>query len=71
MRDPDAVPLTPRQIECLTLVAAGKTSAEIGHAMNIAARTVDAYIADACHRLGVRNRTHAVVKAMAMGWLTP
>ena len=57
--------LSPRQIECLRLAAAGMTSAEIALELCISPRTVDEYIADACRRLGVRNRVQAVVKAVA------
>lgn len=65
----NANPLTPRQIDCLHLAALGKTSAQIGHELKISARTVDDYVADACRRLSVHNRTQAVVKATVEGWL--
>jgi LuxR family quorum sensing-dependent transcriptional regulator len=62
--------LSPRQLDCLRLAALGKTSIGIGHELGISPRTVDEYVADACRRLGVRNRTQAVAKAMALGLLT-
>lgn len=61
-------PLSPRQAECLKLAASGMTSGQIGGVLDISARTVDDYIADACHRLGVRGRTQAVATAAAHGW---
>lgn len=61
--------LSPRQLDCLRLAARGKTSLQIAHALGISPRTVDEYIADACRRLGVRNRTQAVAKATALGLL--
>jgi DNA-binding CsgD family transcriptional regulator len=62
-------PLSPRQAECLKLAASGMTSSQIGGVLNISARTVDDYISDACHRLGVRSRTQAVALAATQGWL--
>ncbi len=59
--------LSPRQIECLKLVSNGNTSAEIADILDISPRTVDQYIADACARLGARNRTQAVAKAINLG----
>jgi DNA-binding CsgD family transcriptional regulator len=61
--------LSPRQIECLRLAAAGKTSSEIAAALGISARTVDQYVGEACERLNVRNRIQAVAKALTLGLL--
>jgi DNA-binding CsgD family transcriptional regulator len=64
----DAPPsLSPRQIECLRLAAAGKTSVEIAATLGLSSRTVDQYVGEACERLKVRNRTQAVVKAAELG----
>ncbi len=62
--------LSPRQIECLRLAAAGKTSNEIAAALGLSSRTVDQYVGEACERLKVRNRTQAVAKAVELGLLT-
>jgi DNA-binding CsgD family transcriptional regulator len=62
--------LSPRELDCLALAAQGRTSIGIGHALGISPRTVDEYIAGACRKLGVRNRTQAVAKAVALGILT-
>ena len=61
--------LSPRQIECLRLAAAGKTSSEIAVALGISSRTVDQYVGEACERLKVRNRVQAVAKALTLGLL--
>ena len=61
--------LSPRQLECLRLAAAGKTSSEIASALGISARTVDQYVGEACERLNVRNRVQAVAKALTLGLL--
>lgn len=62
--------LSPRQIECLRLAAAGKTSSEIAIVLGISSRTVDQYVGEACERLKVRNRIQAVAKAMTLGLLS-
>jgi DNA-binding CsgD family transcriptional regulator len=63
-RTPSPVRLTPRQLECLTRIAAGETSAEIAAALGLSKRTIDHYVTHACARLGVRNRAQAVAKAI-------
>jgi DNA-binding CsgD family transcriptional regulator len=66
-RDPSSIQLTPRQLECLSRIAGGETSAEIGAALGLSKRTIDHYVLHACARLGVRNRTQAVAKAIGEG----
>lgn len=61
------IPLSSRQVECLQLVAEGRTSPEIARALGLSPRTVDEYVADACARLGVRSRIEAVVAAIRLG----
>jgi LuxR family transcriptional regulator, quorum-sensing system regulator BjaR1 len=63
-RAPSPIQLTPRQLECLTRIAAGETSVEIAAALGLSKRTVDHYVTHACARLGVRNRAQAVAKAI-------
>jgi DNA-binding CsgD family transcriptional regulator len=55
-----AVLLTDRQQDCLALVAAGLTSAQIGQRLGLSPRTVDEHLAGACRALGVRTRIQAV-----------
>ena len=59
--------LSPRQIECLRLAAAGQTSREIAATLGLSSRTVDQYVGEACERLKVRNRVQAVAKAVELG----
>lgn len=59
--------LSPRQLQCLEMIAGGQTSAEIAQALGVSRRTIDHYVANACARLGVRNRTQAVAKAIVDG----
>jgi DNA-binding NarL/FixJ family response regulator len=57
------VDLNEREIEALTWVARGKTSAEIAIILGLAKRTVDFHLENARIKLGVRTRTEAVIKA--------
>jgi DNA-binding response OmpR family regulator len=57
------VRLSDREIETLTWAARGKTSAEIAQIVGTTKRTVDFHIDNARSKLGVANRTEAVMKA--------
>lgn len=57
--------LTDRQRQCLTLAAEGLTSAAIGDALGLSARTVDEHLMGACRGLGVRTRVQAVARLAA------
>jgi LuxR family transcriptional activator of conjugal transfer of Ti plasmids len=61
------VRLTARQLECLAMIRDGRRSAEIAKGLKISVRTVEHYVANACTRLGVRNRAQAVAKAIGEG----
>jgi DNA-binding NarL/FixJ family response regulator len=54
-----AARLTPRQLEVLELMAAGRTNREICDALGIAEGTVKAHVATVLGTLGVANRTEA------------
>ena len=62
--------LTVRQIECLSWVALGKSSADIAEILGVSAATVDEHVADACRKLGVRTRIQAAVQAALSGLLS-
>jgi DNA-binding CsgD family transcriptional regulator len=51
--------LSPRQRDCLRLVAELKDSQQIGYELGISPRTVDGYLRDAVRLLGAHNRRHA------------
>jgi DNA-binding CsgD family transcriptional regulator len=53
--------LTPRERQCLRLVAEFKTSKEIERELGIAKSTVDGYLAEAVRKLGARDRRHAAL----------
>lgn len=53
--------LTPRERQCLRLVAEFKTSKEIERELGIAKSTVDGYLAEAVRKLGARDRRRAAL----------
>jgi LuxR family quorum-sensing system transcriptional regulator CciR len=61
------VPLTPRQVECLLLIARGKTDWEIGAILGLAEDTVGKYVNAARDRYGVSRRSQLVVRALYDG----
>ncbi|HET6215334.1 MAG TPA: helix-turn-helix transcriptional regulator [Micromonosporaceae bacterium] len=61
-----ATSLTPRQLEVLNLVAAGKSNAQIGKHLFISENTVKVHLRLIMKRLGARNRAHAVAIAVRM-----
>jgi DNA-binding NarL/FixJ family response regulator len=60
-----AARLTPREQEVLRLVAGGYSNKEIGRALNISDGTARNHLTDILAKLEARDRTHAVMKAMA------
>jgi DNA-binding response OmpR family regulator len=60
---PKLVQLNDREVETLTWVARGKTSAEIAQILGLTKRTVDFHIDNARTKLGATTRTQAVIKA--------
>jgi DNA-binding response OmpR family regulator len=60
---PKLVELNSREVETLTWVARGKTSAEIAQILGLTKRTIDFHIDNARAKLGAATRTEAVIKA--------
>src|SRR6202044_3355322 len=60
---PKMVDLNDREIEVLTWVARGKTSAEIAQILDLSKRTVDFHTDNARAKLGAATRTEAAIKA--------
>jgi DNA-binding NarL/FixJ family response regulator len=60
---PSAVDLNDREVEVLTWVARGKTSAEIAQILGLTKRTVDFHTDNARAKLGAATRTEAAIKA--------
>ena len=55
--------------ECLSWVARGKSSVDIGRILELSPRTVDEHVRGACRRFGVRTRVQAVARALELGLL--
>jgi DNA-binding NarL/FixJ family response regulator len=62
--------LTPREREVLRLMAGGYSNKEIADALGTAEGTVKNQASSILSKLGVRDRTRAVLKALEKGWLT-
>lgn len=68
-RPPTSPPtdLSPRQRQMLELAAQGYENAQIAALLGISRRTVQTRLYDAYRRLGVNNRTRAVLTAAERG----
>ena len=62
-------PLTPREREVLRLMAAGLSNREIADALGTAEGTVKNQASSVLSKLGVRDRTRAVLRALELGLL--
>lgn len=65
------VDLTDRELEVLVLMARGASNAEIASALFLGETTVKTHVSRILVKLGVRDRTHAVVFAYENGIVTP
>jgi len=68
---PNLAKLNDREVEVLTWVARGKTSAEIAQIVGLTKRTVDFHIDNARTKLGAATRTEAVIKASSGRLIEP
>ncbi|MGH8251929.1 MAG: response regulator [Steroidobacteraceae bacterium] len=66
---PLPAPLSGRELEILQLMARGYSNHEIADALVIAEGTVKNYVSNVLSKLGVRDRTRAVLKALEAGVL--
>jgi len=66
--EPEVV-LTPRELDVLRLVAQGLSNREIGERLHLGEATVKSHLLTAFPKLGVRDRTRAVTRAMELGLL--
>ena len=69
MREPAQAVLSAREVDVLTLVATGRTNADIGRELHISEATVKTHLLRAFNKLGVSDRTAAVTTAMSLGLL--
>jgi LuxR family maltose regulon positive regulatory protein len=66
-----AEPLSGRELEVLSLLAAGLTNEEIAARLYLSLHTVKAHARNIYGKLGVGSRTQAAAKARALGLLSP
>lgn len=67
LESPD--PLTGREVEILRLIARGHSNREIGEALTITEGTVKNYVSSILSKMGVRDRTRAVLHALEHGYI--
>jgi DNA-binding NarL/FixJ family response regulator len=63
------MPLTRRELDILQLLAAGKSNQEIAIERVLTLNTVKKHVANILQKLGVANRTQAVMLAKKQGWM--
>ena len=61
--------LSQRELEVLQLIEAGCSNAEISEHLFVSLNTVKTHVKNILSKLGVNNRTKAVVKAKQLGLL--
>ncbi len=59
--------LTPRERDVLSLIAKGKNNKEIAHELRLKEKTVRNYVSNILQKLGVRDRTQAVILVLKEG----
>jgi DNA-binding NarL/FixJ family response regulator len=62
-------PFTGREVEVLRLMSGGHSNREIAEALHVAEGTIKNHVSSILSKLGVRDRTRAVLKALEQGYL--
>jgi DNA-binding NarL/FixJ family response regulator len=62
-----AAGLTPRELEVLRLVAAGRSNGQIAETLFISRKTASVHVSNILAKLGVHSRTEAAAAAHRMG----
>lgn len=60
-------PLSPREVDAMTLLAIGYSRAQVAESLSISEHTLRVYIESARFKLGALNTTHAVARALSRG----
>jgi DNA-binding NarL/FixJ family response regulator len=63
--------LTPRELEILVMLAAGRSNAEIAADLFVSEATVKTHVSNVLAKLGLRSRIQAVIFAYESGLITP
>jgi DNA-binding NarL/FixJ family response regulator len=63
-------PLSPRELDVLTLAARGLTNREIAYRLGVSDRTVQFHMNSVFNKTGTSSRTEAAAHALQRGWLT-
>lgn len=61
--------LTAREIEVLRMMSGGHSNREIAEAFNVAEGTIKNHVSNILSKMGVRDRTRAVLKALEKGYV--
>ena len=64
-----ADPLTAREVEVLRMMTGGHSNREIAEAFQVAEGTIKNHVSNILSKLGVRDRTRAVLKALEQGYV--
>lgn len=62
-----AQPLSPREVDAITLLAMGYSRAQVAETLTISEHTLRVYIESARFKLGAMNTVHAVARALTRG----
>jgi DNA-binding NarL/FixJ family response regulator len=62
-------PLTKREVEVLRLMAAGLSNKEIAGALHAGETTVKSHVSSILSKMGVRDRTRAVLRGLELGYV--
>jgi DNA-binding NarL/FixJ family response regulator len=63
------VPLSPREMEILQLIARGYSNKEVAHELGISRQTVKNHMTSILRKLSVNDRTQAALYALRRGWI--
>lgn len=63
------IPLTRRELDILQLLASGKSNQEIAEERVLTLNTVKKHVGNILSKMGVANRTQAVMLAKKLGWI--
>ncbi|MBA2631870.1 MAG: response regulator transcription factor [Chloroflexi bacterium] len=67
--EPPPPVLTPRETDVVRLVADGRTNEEVGFALGVTSKTVEAHLGRIFERTGIQTRTELATRAIREAWL--